>query len=320
MPKKALSLSRKELYRRVWAKPLSAVATEVGLSSNALAKICNRLLVPYPSRGHWAKINVGKFSARSPLPPAPELQTQQVTISSVRASSRRVRTRLQPAERRDHLIEMAEGIIRKEGMHAASMKRLATVAGVSETQVYNYFGSREKLLIELARREFQKIEVARQAAIVQGHDHPSRVELSTRAYLQQMGERGWLLQMLLMSPEVRAMRRKEQSESRKATLPVHTQALVDLYGISHAVALGSTAVLTRLTVRTGQLIADGKLSPEFGERLCVAMVLNGSRDIVRLNGRANGQPTAQSKDAKGDQVSDKRLSGGASRSQRIKAA
>jgi AcrR family transcriptional regulator len=215
---------------------------------------------------------------------------------------------------------MAEGIIRKEGMHAASMKRLATVAGVSETQVYNYFGSREKLLIELARREFQKTEAARQAAIVQGHDHPSRVELSTRAYLQQMSERGWLLQMLLMSPEVRAMRRKEQSESRKTTLPVHTQALVDLYGISHAVALGSTAVLTRLTVRTGQLIADGKLSPEFGERLCVAMVLNGSRDIVRLNGRATEQPTVQSKDAKGDQVSDKRLSGGASRSQRIKAA
>jgi AcrR family transcriptional regulator len=184
------------------------------------------------------------------------------------------------------LIEIAEGIIRKEGLHAASMKRLAAAAGISETLAYNYFSSREKLLIELARREFQKIETARQAAIGQGRDHVSRIELSTRTYLQQMNERGWLLQMLLMSPEVRAMRRKDQREQRKMTLPAHAQALVDLYGIPHAVALGSTSVLTRITVRTGQLIADRKVSAEFGERLCVSMVLNGSRDIVRSHDHA----------------------------------
>jgi hypothetical protein len=44
-------LSRRELYQRVWSNSISAVAKELGLSSNALAKICNRLLVPYPSRG-----------------------------------------------------------------------------------------------------------------------------------------------------------------------------------------------------------------------------------------------------------------------------
>lgn len=99
-----------------------------------------------------------------------------------------------------------------------------------------------------------------------------------------MSERGWLLQMLLMSPEVRAMRRKETSEQRKTNLPAHAQALVDLYGIPKAVAVACTAVLTRVTVRTGQLIADKRLSPEFGERLCVAMVLNGSREIARSNG------------------------------------
>jgi AcrR family transcriptional regulator len=288
MPKKSISLTRKQLYQRVWSKPLSVVAKEVSLSGNALAKICSRLLVPYPSRGHWAKVNVGKVSPQPPLPAASELSTQRVTISSERASSRRVRTRLQPAARRDHLIEIAEGILRKEGMHAASMKRLAATAGVSETQVYNYFGSREKLLIELARRELHKMETARQAAIEQGHDHTSRVELSTRTYLRQMSERGWLLQMLLMSPEVRAMRRKEQLEQRKLTLPAHAQALVDLYAIPKAVALCSTAVLSRLTVRTGQLIADHKVSPDFGERLCVSMVLNGSRAIVSSNSSSLG--------------------------------
>jgi AcrR family transcriptional regulator len=309
MPSKTFTVTRKELYRKVWSQPLGVVAQEVGLSSNALAKICDRLLVPYPSRGHWAKVSVGKDAVKPPLPAAPEIRMQRVTISPVRAASRRTRTRLQPAARRDHLIEMAESIIRKEGLHAASMKRLAAVAGISETQAYNYFGSREKLFIEIARREFQKIEAARQAAIGQGRDHVSRIELSTRTYLQQMNERGWLLQMLLMSPEVRAMRRKDQREQRKMTLPAHAQALVDLYGIPHAVALGSTSVLTRLTVRTGQLIADRKVSAEFGERLCVSMVLNGSRDVVRSHGKAAHA---------GQQVGNLRTP--VSRSQRIKAA
>ena len=39
------------------------------------------------------------------------------------------------------LIDVAKEIILKEGMYAATMKRIAAQAGVSETQAYNYFGS-----------------------------------------------------------------------------------------------------------------------------------------------------------------------------------
>jgi len=44
----------------VWQKPLSRLAEDFGVSGNGLAKICDRLEVPYPPRGYWAKKEAGK--------------------------------------------------------------------------------------------------------------------------------------------------------------------------------------------------------------------------------------------------------------------
>lgn len=277
--RRPIAFSRRELYQRVWSEPLAVVAKRVGVSANGIAKICNRLLVPYPSRGYWAKANVGKAPARPPLPPAPEQGDSRVTISAVPAASRRIRTRLSPELRREQLIQTAEDIILREGLHAASMKRIAAAAGVSETQVYNYFGSRDKLLVELARREFTKIRVARQVEVEQAANHYERVTRTTRTYLRQIAERGMLLQTLLSSPEVRAMLRSENRERQGNDLRSHADALVELYGGSRTVALACTVMLTALCLRAGKLIAEKKIPVEAGERLCLAMVVRASRDL-----------------------------------------
>ena len=162
-----VTFTREQLYQRVWSKPLSLVAEELGVSGNALAKICSRLLVPYPPRGYWAKVSGGKALVRPSLPAAPEVNMRRVTISSERAASRRTRTRLKPSERREQLIDVAKEIILKEGMHAATMKRIAAHAGVSETQAYNYFGSQEKLFVALAIAETAKIRAAQIAEVSQ---------------------------------------------------------------------------------------------------------------------------------------------------------
>jgi len=255
----------------------------MGVSGTALAKICSRLLVPYPPRGHWSKVNVGKHSPRPLLPAAPESQTRQVTISSVRAASRRVRTRLQPAARREQLIDIAAGIIRAGGLHAATMKRIAATAGISETQAYNYFGSREKLFVELARREFSSIRTARESNKARSQDHYAQITLAMRAYLQQIGHRGGLLQTLLSSRDVRSMLRKEYREQRTTDLQAHVQNLVEVYDIPRAVAIGCTLVLSRLCVRAGKIIAEKRISHQSAERLCLSMVLGGSREVIGAN-------------------------------------
>jgi AcrR family transcriptional regulator len=274
------ALTRKALYDRVWSQPLSAIAADVGVSGNALAKICNRLLVPYPPRGYWTRRNRDTKPDRPPLPPAPTEQTARLTISSVRAGSRRARTRLAPEERRDQLIAIAEQLIAADGLHAATMKRIAAQAGISETQAYNYFGSHERLLVELARREFAKIRAARQIDVDSTRDHYARITRTTRTYLREIGQRGDLLQTLLSSPEVRSMLRKEHRKQQTTELRSHAQGLVELYGISRALALGCTVVLTTLCLRAGKLIADKRIDLATGEKLCLSIVVQGSRNII----------------------------------------
>jgi hypothetical protein len=53
-------VSRAELYALVWQTPMSRLAVEFGITGNGLAKICDRLAVPYPPRGYWAKKEAGK--------------------------------------------------------------------------------------------------------------------------------------------------------------------------------------------------------------------------------------------------------------------
>ena len=53
-------LSRQDLYELVWARPVTQVAEEFGLSDVALHKICKKHRVPVPARGYWAKLAAGK--------------------------------------------------------------------------------------------------------------------------------------------------------------------------------------------------------------------------------------------------------------------
>ena len=61
-------ISRTELHARVWQTPMTRLGLELGISGNGLAKICQRLDVPYPPRGHWAKKEAGKPVTIAELP------------------------------------------------------------------------------------------------------------------------------------------------------------------------------------------------------------------------------------------------------------
>ncbi len=60
--------SRVELFELVWAKPMTHLAKELGLSDVGLRKICVKYGIPLPSRGYWARLQVGKQDPRPELP------------------------------------------------------------------------------------------------------------------------------------------------------------------------------------------------------------------------------------------------------------
>lgn len=274
-------LTRKSLYDLVWSRPLSAVARELGISGNGLSKICDRLLIPYPPRGHWAKAHAGRAPERPPLPPTPGACNDRIVISGERAPSRRQRTRFSAEARREQLVEAAADLIAKEGLSAASMKAVARAVGISEAQAHNHFPRRQDLLLALARRELHAMETRRREELNRGHDRYTRMTLSTVAYLREVSERGVLIQVLLNSAEVREGLRAERQVTRRWDAKRIADEMTARYRLPDELAFAHTTVLTSLSLRAGRLLAAGKLDLEAAERLTLALLTAGNREVVR---------------------------------------
>ncbi len=80
MGRETVTYHRDELYRLVWSKPVRQVAKTYGVSDVALAKICRRLNVPVPGRGHWARVAAGQKPKRRPLTPLKAGQPAEVRV------------------------------------------------------------------------------------------------------------------------------------------------------------------------------------------------------------------------------------------------
>jgi len=77
---KALTVTRAELYRRVWSTPMRTLAKEFGLSDVGLAKICEKHQIPRPPVGHWARVERGYDPETIPLPDLTDTRLDVVNI------------------------------------------------------------------------------------------------------------------------------------------------------------------------------------------------------------------------------------------------
>lgn len=64
MPK---DLTREELYKLIWKKPVMTIAKEYGFSDRGLGKLCTRYEIPIPPRGYWMRIKSGQKIEIPPL-------------------------------------------------------------------------------------------------------------------------------------------------------------------------------------------------------------------------------------------------------------
>lgn len=56
----AIELTRDELFKQVWERPMTKVAADYCISDVALRKVCIKHRIPVPGRGYWAKKAAGK--------------------------------------------------------------------------------------------------------------------------------------------------------------------------------------------------------------------------------------------------------------------
>lgn len=288
-------LGRAELFARVWREPLSAVAAELGVSASGLAKICDRTAIPYPTRGHWAKVRAGRPTPEPPvLPEAPPGVEETVRISPGRSLPRRPRVRLTAEARHAQLLEVAARLVVEEGLHAVTIKRVAREAGVTAPRAYHFFPTVDELLVALARRELQSVRAAQQQRISTAERPAERLRLSTVTYLAQVAERGVLLQTLQNAPAVRRGLRREQRALRAGNTEVVAARFTHSHGVPDDMARAATMVLTSAVLRTGRILARGRLNLDLAQDLASEIVEAGNR---RLAARSRAAPAGDVDDA-----------------------
>jgi len=287
-PKPSHSLTRQQLYRLVWENPLTTVADELGMSANGLAKICDRVRIPYPARGYWARERAGRHT---PRPDLPEYEGPSViTISGERSKSRRTRSRLSPDERREQLLEAARTMIATEGLPGTTMKKIAADVGLSEAQAHNYF-ARDEMFIEIARRELAGMEAGRQSDIERGNDSQTRAVLGTLRYLREVEHRGALIQTLLASPAVRDGLRGERGAKSQAGLDRVTNRFGKEFGVPIDVSRVTSRIMTAVSLRTGRMLASRKIRLATAEGLLIPMVVEVNRQMVTKWGERSTAPS-----------------------------
>ena len=275
-----IELSRQALYERLWREPLSAIARELGLSASGLAKICDRTAIPYPTRGHWAKAKAGRAPSPPPLPPAPSGVGPVLQIAPGRAIARRPGRRLPIEDRRALILDAAARIIVSEGLHAVTIKRIAREVGLTAPRAYHFFPSVDELLVELARRELQAVRAAQLQRVDTATRPVERLRLSTVTYLREVAQRGGLLQTLQAAPAVRKGLRREQRALRAANTEVVAERFSRSHGVPPEVARAATTVLTSAVLRTGRILARGRLTSGLAEDLAAEIVEAGNRRLA----------------------------------------
>ena len=271
-----MQLTRAELFDHIWSEPMGTVAARYGLTGNGLAKICDRLAIPRPSRSHWTR-NPASRTPQPELPPAPLGLSETFALGRRQArQSPGSRTRMSAEERRRHLMDTATAIAISDGLSAVTMREVARQAGISETQVHNCFGGRTELLLALARREIASQESQRRRRIARGTNGQTRVMLSTIGYLHEAAQRGPLLQMLLRTPEVRDSLKPELAALRDAAREPILQRLVDRGRMDLQSARASTAALTAVALKAGGIVASRRAPFAMVEEICLGVVMAGA--------------------------------------------
>lgn len=265
-----IKLKRSALLDMVWSRPISAVAAELDLSPNGLAKICDRLEIERPPKGYWRS----KSRAAAIDKPATLADPDGIiTIGGEPSGDRRQRSRMPAEDRRRLMLDCARQIAAEAGLHEVSLKAIARRLGMSEAQAHNIFSTRNDLLVELAFEEVQAFEASRLQAVERGGGRLAKVVLSSITYLREVSRRGPLLQQILRDSQVRRRIDELRQEMRAKASQKHVQAVIRDKNVNAAEALASVSIMSALVVRAGELVSEGQLTIEEAERLCIPIVI-----------------------------------------------
>jgi hypothetical protein len=137
------SLTREELYELVWSKPLTSVASDFGVSSVAIKKVCRRQQVPTPPRGYWAKVEAGARVSAISLPTyiapphVPTAAGRRAAEAAAREAEQELARQIAEQERLRHERERERELLEKyrEFPLVCGIRDVAKMIGIPKSRV-----------------------------------------------------------------------------------------------------------------------------------------------------------------------------------------
>lgn len=80
--------TRQQIYDRVWSKPMSHLAAELG-TTGILSTFLRRADIPTPSSGHWMRKEFGNPTEQPPLPPTPSGCVEPLVLDTEKQEAKR---------------------------------------------------------------------------------------------------------------------------------------------------------------------------------------------------------------------------------------
>ncbi len=283
-------LTRRQLHSLVWKRPLKELAPDLGLSANGLAKICDRVAVPRPSRAYWSKPPERRDPAPR-LPAAPEGCDSEIVIGDKPARSRRARKRLSRTERLLQIADAASELILADGVQAATIKRVAAKAGISEALAHRYFPSQTDMLIFLAKREETDRQETQQRAIPENAEYWQQAEASLGGYFDYILRRSVLFELLLTNPAVRDALHEEMESRLSWGVQGMSRNLSRSFGAASQATRAGALLARALSVRAGHLLAEGRISKATAMELTLSILKGGLQQVAE-----SAEPQASASD------------------------
>ncbi|WP_075289175.1 hypothetical protein [Pararhizobium arenae] len=120
-------MSREELFALVWERPTSEIAIELGISDVAVGKLCEKLQVPKPPRGYWARVVAGHAPRR------PALKAFREELEAKRKSALQARTAGHFTELQSKFLNEALDELRNRGIeHQIDTSRLKHISSLDQ--------------------------------------------------------------------------------------------------------------------------------------------------------------------------------------------
>lgn len=156
----ATTITRTQLYDRVWSTPLIRVAAELGTSNFRLAELCRRNRIPTPPAGYWSKVEFGKAVTKLELPSGEDVE---IALDALQRAGYRASKVLTRAERRQTVEIPEPGIDARVERTIAKLRgqagegiRIVSVKGCFRIAVSEGLAPRAATVLSLLVGEVEK--------------------------------------------------------------------------------------------------------------------------------------------------------------------